>query len=414
MSDTRIGFAPAIKLIMENLQAGPVETVATHEANGRLLARDVSARRAFPPFDMSAMDGYAIEESQIAGHGERRLRIGEPLFAGDPVRLLSSGEAMPIFTGAAVPRNAGAVLIKERATCARDALILNENLDHGANIRRAGEDARAGEMVLAAGARINPAVIGGLSCYGIGALQVRVRPKIAVLVLGDELTSVETPEARCIIDANGPMVAASLVDAGCTVIRRKTIPDDTGAICDALLDAISIGADMVITTGGASVGARDYVRHAVERIGAKVHFHGVHMRPGKPVLFAQSGAGVPIFGLPGNPVSALVGTRFFVMAALRAFYELSPELPEMILADECEPGPTRLLKAARAGLGAHLNLSVLPGQQSHMMRPLLIANSWLVRGGSVPSALFPLFDDLSVQEAKGLGNKGSLSLHANC
>lgn len=414
MSDTRIGFGPAIRLIMKCVQAGPVETVATHEANSRLLARDVLAHRAFPPFDMSAMDGYAIEETQIAGYAERGLLIGAPLFAGDPVRLLSPGEAMPIFTGAAVPRNAGAVLIKERATLSRDTLLLEENLDHGANIRRAGEDAQAGEMVLAAGARINPAMIGGLSCYAVGALQVRVRPKIALLVLGDELSSVEAPQAHCIIDANGPMVAAALVEAGCMIVRRKTIPDDPDAICNALLDAISIGADMVITTGGASVGARDYVRHAVERIGATVHFHGVHMRPGKPVLFAQTSVGTPIFGLPGNPVSALVGTRFFVMAALRTFYGLRPEQPATILAEECEPGPTRLLKAARMGVGSDFIVSILPGQQSHMMRPLLNANAWLIRGGNAPSALFPLFDDLSAQEAKRLGDQFSPNHDAHC
>lgn len=214
-----------------------------------------------------------------------------------------------------------------------------------------------------------------VSLSGVGSLHGRSHPKVAILVLGDELTSASAPRTAGIIDANGPMVAASLVDAGCTIARHLTVRDDVDAIFNALLDAISIGCDIVVTTGGASVGARDYVRHAVERVGARVRFHGVRMRPGKPILFALTHAGVPIFGLPGNPVSALAGTRFFVMAALRAFHGLERERPTAILDDKCETGPRRLLKALSSGQGTRFDVSILPGQQSHMMRPLLDADS---------------------------------------
>lgn len=393
----RIAFEDALQCIRANIGAGPCEVVPTTMANRRILAQPVLAQRDCPPFDMSAMDGYAIPEGMIAGPKERSLSIGKPQFAGEPTRPLAPNEARPIYTGAAVPSATGAILIQEYAAIAGPNLILSETLAPGSNIRRAGEDARAGETVLDATIKLNPATIGTLCAYGVAQVTVRARPRIVMLVLGDELADPQNVTADQIIDTNGPMVAAMLEDAGCTIIQRLRVNDDEQAIRTALDTVIDEGtADMILSTGGASAGAKDLLRPAIEAIGAAIHFHGVHMRPGKPVLFATAPGGIPIFGLPGNPVAALVGARFFVMAAIRAWYAMPPEPATTQWPDTVETGPTRVLKAhTRQGHSAR-DVCVLPGQQSHMMRPLLQANTWLITGAEQATRLFPLFDTLDL------------------
>lgn len=390
----RIAFVDALATIRTAIAPGPCETVPTAIANGRVLAQTAVARRDCPPFAMAAMDGYAISEAMIAAPGERHLKIGHAQFAGEPMRPLSPGEARPIYTGAAVPSGTGAVLVQEHARVAGHDLILSETLASGANIRRAGEDARAEEPVLTAPARLNPAMIGALSAYGIAEATVRKRPSVAMLVIGDELADAGSAAPEQVIDANGPMVCALLAEAGCSIAPSIGVRDEEPAIRAAIAAVLEAGADMIVSTGGASVGARDLLRPALEAAGAAIHFHGAHMRPGKPVLFATIGEGVPIFGLPGNPVAALVGARFFIMAALRAWYGLPPELATKVWPDRRNGGPTRVLKACARRDATHEEPYVLPGQQSHRLRPLLDADVWLIKGGDEPACVFPLFDSI--------------------
>ncbi len=390
----RIAFVDALATIRAAIAPGPWETVPTAIANGRILAQTAVARRDSPPFAMAAMDGYAIAEAMIAAPGERRLAIGRAQFAGEPMRPLAPEEARPIYTGAAVPSGTGAVLIQEHARVAGHELLLSEPLVAGANIRRAGEDARAGEPVLTAPARLNPAVIGALSAYGIAEATVRKRPRVAMLVLGDELADSGSAAPDQVIDANGPMVCALLTDAGCRIFTPVRVQDQEPPIRAAIIAALDAGADMIVLTGGASMGARDLLRPALAGAGAAIHFHGAHMRPGKPVLFATIGKGIPVFGLPGNPVAALVGARFFMMAALRAWYGLPPEQANKIWLDRRQGGPTRVLKACARPDSPNAEPCVLPGQQSYRLRPLLDADAWLIEGGDEPARLFPLFDPI--------------------
>lgn len=399
MSNPRISFADALVCVHETVSEGPIDTVPTVSANGRILARPVVANRDCPPFDMSAMDGYAICQSVIATPGQRYLEIGSPQFAGDPVRPLAKNEARPIYTGAAVPSGTGAILVQERATVAGSKLLLSETLVSGANIRRCGEDALAAETVLAQPVKLNPALIGTLCAYAVPQVSVRTRPRVAMLVLGDELADTQDVTTEQIVDANGPMVASMLEDCGCVISRRLRVRDDEREISAALstiMNGAERTADMILLTGGASVGVKDLVRPAIKALDATVHFHGVQMRPGKPFLFATASNGVPIFGLPGNPVAALVSARFFVMAAVRSWYGMPPEPATMLWPEKIETGPTRVLKTHSTQDKSALNVCVLPGQQSHMMRPLLEANTWLIQGAEQATRLYPLFDTLNV------------------
>lgn len=387
-------FRAAIETVARHVASIACERVASVSASGRILAEPAFARRNSPPFDMAAMDGFAIGSADLMVSGTSELWLGAPQFAGDAAPPLARREARPIYTGAAVPANAGAVLIQEKACALNNALRLTDSLTPGANIRRMGEDARSGEMVAPAGCRLNACTIGALCSYGVANLDVRRRPRVALLVLGSELASASTAGPCDVVDANGPMLMALIAEAGGIVTQYRRVDDDEHAIRRAFAECLSQEPDLILATGGASVGARDFLRAGVESVGAEVHFHGVHMRPGKPVLFAVHPGGIPIFGLPGNPVAALVGARFFVMAAIRAMLGLAAERPLAILEDAPEQGPTRVLKAQVSGFGAAANIRILPGQQSHMLRPMFQANAWVVQGASLPAAVFPLFDAL--------------------
>lgn len=395
MIDERISFSRAIALVERSVAALCAEEIATASANRRFLARPAIASRDCPPFDVSAMDGYCISASDLSGAARRTLKLGQPIFAGDTPDPILRGEARPIFTGGAIPRGAGAVLVQERAHVSDKRLCLTEDLPPGLNIRPAREDIQAGATVVGANRRLHPAMIGALCAYGIETVHVRSRPRVGLLVLGDEIAVTAQVGPGQIVDANGPMVAALLEDAGCDVTRHGQVCDDAHAIREAIGMIVGSRPDMILSTGGVSVGDRDLTRAALEGHGANVHFHGVHMRPGKPVLFATAAPGIPFFGLPGNPVAALVATRFFVMAALRRLYGLPAERPERSWDETIEEGPTRFLKASLRPTPGNDEVEILPGQKSHMLRPVLDAKGWLMKGGGQPDAFFPLFDGMS-------------------
>jgi molybdopterin molybdotransferase len=366
VNEQRIPFADAIRLVGELVPAGPTEAVPTESAHGRITAAAVIAQRDCPPFDMAAMDGFAITALDPGATSERQLHVGHPQFAGDPAPPLAATEARPIATGAALPLGANAVLTKEMAQLSGSMLLLSEELAPGLNVRRRGEDARIGEAVLPPGRRIHPAAIGALCAYGVSELEVRCPPKIAVISLGDEIAAVGRASSSDVIDANGPMVSAMFATAGCAVVRQS-VADDRAAIAQALR-ALVDHVDIIVTTGGASVGEHDLARPAIEAIGGIVHFHGVHMRPGKPAIFATHPSGCSLFGLPGNPVAALVAARFFVARAVRARLGLGAEIPLGRPDEAPEDGPSRILKIAYSIAKPALRITVLPGQQSHMGR----------------------------------------------
>jgi molybdopterin molybdotransferase len=395
---TRPTFFEAIDIVAAHVRPLAAETIGISGAIGRCVAAPVKAARYCPPFDVSAMDGYAVEAHDVARACPEvplALAIAAPAYAGERRRASRAGEAIPIATGAAVPAGVGAILIKEQARLAGERLLLAEALPSGMNIRRRGEDACAGETVLPAGRVVHAATIGALCAYGVASLTVHRRPRIALLPSGDELRSIADQSADApILDANGPMIKALLEDAGAEVDLLTPVPDRRDAVMARLEALLATDADMIVTTGGVSAGERDHIPSVLRELGARVHFHGVRMRPGKPVLFATLPDGRPVFALPGNPVSALIGTRFFVGRALRAMAGRGEE-PRLEAADAPpgKAGLTLVLKARRdIRADGRATATLLPGQQSHILRPLLDADCWLVTPDPGSSVIFSLYD----------------------
>jgi molybdopterin molybdotransferase len=252
------------------------------------------------------------------------------------------------------------------------------------HIRRAGEDVTRGTALLGPGRLLGAEALAMLAALGIGAVRVQCRPRVAVLCTGRELIDDATQPLSSgqIRNSNGPFLAAALPAHGAAMMLRETVPDSVEAFVVALQRAEADNCDLVISTGAVSMGDFDFVPEALVRLAARTIFHKVRMRPGKPLLFARLPSGALFFGLPGNPISAAVGLRFFVSAALRAMQGLPVEAPLNLPLRRTwkkKPG-LRLFAKARMNIDAtgQASVEVLEGQESFRMAPLLIANAWAV------------------------------------
>lgn len=297
----------------------PVETLPVEAAVGRYLAAPLLARRTQPPADLSAMDGYAVRADDCTGPWRV---IGESA-AGHPFEgALAAGEAVRISTGALMPADAGCVILQEDIARDVDRISLAGDGPEppAKHVRRAGLDFRSGDIVLAAGTRIGPAQAALALSAGHASLDVRRPPLVAVIDSGDELAPAPEDCAPHQIPAsNGAMLAAMAREAGCTVRRVGPVPDRLDALL-AAFDGAS-DCDVIIASGGASVGDHDLVRPALEALGARIDFWRVAIKPGKPLLVATrdlGGRAQVVVGLPGNPVSSFVTCFLFAMPMLRA------------------------------------------------------------------------------------------------
>jgi len=287
------------------------ETVPLRVARGRTLARDLVATMNLPPHANSAVDGYAVAHADLLPDCETVLPVGGRAAAGHPLdRALRRGEAIRTFTGAPMPEGADTVLMQEDCVVAAGQVRLKPGIRKGANRRHAGEDVAAGDTALLAGRRLGPAELGLAAALGYAELPVFRRLRVALLSTGDE---VREPGTRlppgAIYDANRFMLAALLDGLGCTVSDFGIRPDREAALADALA-AASAEHDLIVTSGGVSTGEEDHVKGAIERLGA-LHFWRLAIKPGRPVALGQVG-GVPLIGLPGNPVA--VAVTFAVLA----------------------------------------------------------------------------------------------------
>ena len=300
----------------------PIESALIETAAGRYLAQDLQAQRTQPPADLSAMDGYAIGGEK---QGPWKL-VGESR-AGTPFHQeLSQGETVRISTGAHVPDGADRILIQENAQVDDENVSCFQDFPNALrHIRQRGFDFSAGDTVLNAGTYIGPAQLALAIGAGHGSLNVRRPPKVAILDSGDELVADPASCAEHQIPAsNGAMIAAMLAELGCEVVRLGPVPDDREALASALAKAED--TDVLVTTGGASVGDHDLMRPALEAWGAKLDFWKVAMKPGKPIMVATRGKQL-IFGLPGNPVSSFVTCFLFVLPLVRAAMGARQPLP---------------------------------------------------------------------------------------
>ena len=365
---------PALLSIEEALarvlaRARPLEpeTVSVAAAAGRFAAADITARVDLPPFAASAMDGYALRAADTPGSLPVVFRVA----AGRPAeRALRSGEAMAIATGGAVPEGADAVVPLELVVERDNNIAVPAPVDPGANVRPAGGDVRAGDVLLSAGTRLGAAQVGALAAAGVAEVTVGRRPRLAVLSTGTELRPPgDALGPGQIYESNGPMLAAAFTAAGAEVERLGPVADDEEEHRAAL--ARGLAADVLVSSGGVSVGPHDLVRRILGELGVVEDFWGVAVRPGKPLAFGSRGDTL-VFGLPGNPVSALVAVELFVRPALLALQgalEPGPDYELARLASPLRRNPARaeLARARRARSDEGTLLEPLTGQESHMI-----------------------------------------------
>ncbi|HQT70371.1 MAG TPA: molybdopterin molybdotransferase MoeA [Thiobacillus sp.] len=285
------------------------ETVAVAAALGRVLAAPQISAITVPPADNSAMDGYAVRMADMSAAGVR-LPVSQRIQAGEVGATLEPGTAARIFTGAPVPPGADAVLMQEHCSAEGDTVVINQLPRAGENIRRAGEDIRAGVEILAAGTRIGAAEMGLAASVGLAELPVLRRLKVACFFTGDELVTPGTSlQPGQIYNSNRYTLTGLVTGLGCELIDLGIVPDTLAATEAALARAASL-ADVVVTSGGVSVGEADFVKAAVEKLGC-IEMWKVAMKPGKPIVYGRVGE-ADFIGLPGNPVSAFATFCLFI------------------------------------------------------------------------------------------------------
>ncbi|MDT3708360.1 MAG: molybdopterin molybdotransferase MoeA [Thiobacillus sp.] len=342
------------------------ETVAVNAALGRVLARPLTSAITVPSFDNSAMDGYAVRVADVAVAGVR-LPVSQRILAGAVGAPLQPGTAARIFTGAPVPPGADAVLMQEDCATAGEHVVINRLPRPGENIRRAGEDIAAGAQILAAGTRIGAAEMGLAASVGMTELPVFKRLKVACFFTGDELVSPgNSLRPGQIYNSNRYTLTGLLNGLGCELTDFGIVPDTLEATEAALAGAASI-ADVVITSGGVSVGEADFVKDAVEKLG-RIEMWKVAMKPGKPIVYGRVGDS-DFIGLPGNPVSAFVTFCLFVrpflltrMGAAAAMYHAFAVQADFTWA---RPGARR--EFLRAQLQPDGRLALFPNQSSGVL-----------------------------------------------
>jgi molybdopterin molybdotransferase len=323
-----IEISEARRLVLERASALPIEEVPLGEALGRVLGADVESVDPVPAFVNSAMDGFAVRAADTGGAQDTkpaRLRISGESRAGHPAAAaLAPGEAIRISTGAVLPEGADAVVRVEDTSTGEGQVEVRVAAAEGENVRQPGEDIPAGEVVLRRGTALGAAELGVLASVGrTGGLCAR-RPRTTVLTTGDELQAPdEAPRPGGVRNSNAYSVPALALGAGAEVVRRAMVRDDRAEMAREVEGALE--GDVVIITGGVSVGEHDHVRPTLSGLGVEQVFWGVAMRPGKPTWFGVHRGGALVFGLPGNPVSAMVAFLLFTRPAIRAMLGAAAE-----------------------------------------------------------------------------------------
>jgi molybdopterin molybdotransferase len=362
-----LSLSEAQALVLGRVRPLAAETLPLAEAAGRFLAEPARAVVDLPPFRNSAMDGYALRAEDTPGE----LPVVHRVAAGTPApRALEAGEAMGIATGGLVPAGANAVIQHELVVETDNHIEVSTAVAQGANVREPGRDVSAGAVVAAAGIRLGPAQIGALAAAGVAEVACGRRPLVAVLATGTELRAPGSALAPGeVYEANGVMVAAQLATAGAEVTRLDAVADEEDAHRQALEAGLEF--DVLVTSGGVSVGPHDLVRRIEAELGVEEVFWRVAVRPGKPVSFGVRGPTL-VFGLPGNPVSTLVGCELFVrpaVLALQGAADPGPRFSAGRLAETVSRNPGRddLMRARTEVTDDGIVLSPVTGQESHMI-----------------------------------------------
>lgn len=379
-----IAYAEALQLVLGQCRLLERESCLSSDALDRVLASPIRAAGALPLFDNAAMDGYALASAGGTLHAGSEFRIAGVIAAGGPIPVGTSGAAWEIMTGAGLPNGFDRVAALEDAERLDDGRVrLRADAHPGQNVRRRGSDIAPGEPIAIAGQRVDPALCMVLAALNVERVEVRRKPRVAILSTGRELVADPSLplEAGQIRAANAPYLEASLRAFGADVVMSLTFDDDP-AIFAAELQRAATQADLVLSTGAVSMGRHDFVPASLERIGARLLFHKVGIRPGKPLLAAMLPGGPPMIGLPGNPLATAAGFRFVVVPALRAMLGMAPESPlraRLSASSDRRTGLRHFLKArVDHDPDGVLRATLLDGQESFRMASLLKANAWAV------------------------------------
>ena len=385
-----LSVAEALGRILAGLRPLGSEQVAVSEALGRVLAEDVTARVTQPPAAVSAMDGYAVRAADVAAVPARLTMIGQVPAGSRFAGRVNPGETVRIFTGAPLPEGTDTIVIQEDVDAAGASITVREGASLGTYVRRAGLDFAAGERGLAKGRRLTARDVGLAAAMNWPWLRVTRRPRVAILATGDEVVMPGEPIAPSqIVSSNGLALAAFVAACGGEPLPLGIVADDREAL--AAMAEGARGADLLVTTGGASVGDHDLVRSALGDHGLELDFWQIAMRPGKPLLFGRLGA-TPVLGLPGNPVSSLVCSTIFLKPALELMLGMAPsEAPRQSarLGSDLPVNDrrqdylrSRLARDASGGLVA----TPFPVQDSSMLSRLAWADCLVIRPPLAPPA----------------------------
>lgn len=385
--------ADALAKILQHADPLPAESVPLDEAHGRVLAQDLVALRTQPPDDVSAMDGYAVRAADVATVPVRLKVIGE-VAAGHPFdRAVGPGEAARIFTGGVMPTGADTVVVQEDVTRENGVAVIGTASPTGKHIRRAGIDFRQGSMLLAKGQQLSGRDVMLAAGMNHPKLSVYRRPKVALLATGDELVLPgETPGPGQIVYSNGYGVMALARAEGADVSNLGVAKDKLDVIVAAMRRAKDLGTDVLVTTGGASVGEHDLMQKALAGEGVALSFWKVALRPGRPMMHGRAGP-MHVLGLPGNPVSAFVCAVLFLAPLLRKLSgrsDVEPATESAVLGTPLRANDERadylratLTPTADGGLPV---ASPVPSQDSSLMAPLAGADCLIIREPFAPAA----------------------------
>jgi molybdopterin molybdotransferase len=376
---TRVDLDAALRTILADVE--PVtghERVGLDAAAGRVLAEDLDAPVSLPPFPASAMDGYALRSRDVSGRPPYRLPIAAIGYAGRPIeKPIPPGSCARIFTGAALPRHLDAVVIQEDCTRDGDTVIINVSVAAGDHVRPAGHDVTAGARLFRAGRRLGAFDIGWLAACGMTSVAVRERPTVGLFSNGDELAE---PGARLrpgqIFDANRPALRTLLERLPVQVRDFGIVPDNRASL-RAVLTAADAECDVVITSGGVSVGEADWVKAAVEGLGS-LQLWKLNLKPGKPLAYGRLRRAM-FFGLPGNPVSTLVTTLMLVVPALERLCGGESTMPLAVQAvlrgsQKHQSGREEFLRGTLHAGECGLEVSVTGDQSSNRLSSFAAAN----------------------------------------
>ena len=378
--------------ILAAFNALPPEVVSVERALARVLAADVTARVSQPPRDVSAMDGYAVRAEDVQAPPATLRVVGEVPAGGDPDRPVGPGEAVRIFTGAPLPVGADTIVIQENAVRDGDRMTVQQAEPAGRWVRPAGMDFRAGSVGLAAGRKLSARDIGLAAAMNRPWLSVRRRPRVAVLATGDEVVLPgEDLGGSQIVSSNGYALSAFVESCGGDPLHLGVAPDTKDGLREMLAGAAQ--ADLLLTSGGVSVGDHDLVQDVLRDMGAELGFWKIAMRPGKPLMLADL-HGTPVLGLPGNPVSGLVCSVLFVRPAIDRMLgrdaPAEPRLPALAGRELGENGPRQDYMRCRLSQDGDGNRIATPfdTQDSSMLSRLAQADALLVRAphaGALPA-----------------------------